>query len=347
MNLKQTLIIALTLSALSLSIWELYWRSQTDHYKAGLEDDRYLWAKERAKVETATAKDIVIIGSSRTGFNFNTHVWEETHGIKPINLSTDGKPPGPFLDDIVHNTSFNGTIVIGITPVFWFDKAKNPWWNGAQKWVDHYHDETYAQKLGYFFSKPLQRHLVMLTSSELKFYNDLDLKSLINRISIPGRIEEERMLYNFSYHDEDRNLIMFPAMIDEPGFAEKIQYVWSGFLPYLPEYDVVKDDMPEVFEYYRKVIDIFKARGGKIIFIRHKSEEEWNKNTKRMLPRDKVYDPFMKMIHCPSYHFEDYEFMSEYTLPDWSHMYYTDALKYTKDMVKKLIEDGHLQSYKN
>ncbi len=45
MNLKQTLIIALTLSVLSLSIWELYWRTQTDHYKAGLEDDRYLWAK--------------------------------------------------------------------------------------------------------------------------------------------------------------------------------------------------------------------------------------------------------------------------------------------------------------
>jgi hypothetical protein len=61
----------------------------------------------------------------------------------------------------------------------------------------------------------------MLTSSELKFYNDLDLKSLVNRISIPGRVEEERMLYNFSYHDEDRNLMMFPAMINEPGFAKK------------------------------------------------------------------------------------------------------------------------------
>lgn len=345
MQLKQTLIIAFALSVISLTAWEFFWRSKPELYKASLEDDRYLWAEQRAKVETATDKDVILIGSSRTGFNFNTHVWEDVQGIKPINLSTDGKPPGPFLDDIVHNTYFNGTIIIGVTPLFWFDKADNTWWKGAQKWVDHYHDETYAQKFGYFLSKPLQRHLVMLTSSELKFYNDLDLKSLINRISIPGRIEEERMLYNFSYHDEDRNLMMFPIMVKDPGYAKKIQYVWEGFLPHIPGYEAIKDDMPEIFDYYLRVINIFKARGGKIIFVRHKAEEPWNKVTKRFLPRDKVWDKFIEIVNCPGYHFEDYEFMSKYTLPDWSHMYVDDAKIYTKDMVNKMIEDGYLTRY--
>jgi hypothetical protein len=345
MHLKQSLIIALTLGIISVTAWELYWRTKPEYYKAVLEDDRYLWAEQRAKVETATKDDIILIGSSRTGFNFNTHIWKEVQGIKPINLSTDGKPPGPFLKDIIETTSFNGTIIVGITPLFWFDLPNNPWWQPANQWIDHYHNQTYAQKLGYFLSKPLQRNLVMLTSSELEFYNDLDLKSLINRLSTPGRIEELPPLYNFSYHDEDRNLMMLPIMKDDPEFAKKITSVWNGFLPTIPGFEFIKDDIPEIIAYYKTLIDAFKARGGKIIFVRHKAEEPWNKVTKRFLPREQVWDNFVETVDCPAYHFEDYEFMSKHTLPDWSHMYVDDAKIYTKDFVNKLIKDGHLKKY--
>ena len=343
MELKKTLIIATTISIVSLGLWEFYWRSKPNYYKACLEDDRYLWAEQRAKIKFASNEDVVIIGSSRTGFDFNTHVWEDVQGIKPINLSTDGKPPGPFLEDIVYNTSFNGTLIIGITPLMWFSSKENGRWQDAKKWVDHYHNQTYAQKLGYWLSKPLQRNLVMLTSSELEFYNDLDLKSLINRLSIKGRVEDELMLHNFSYHDEDRNLIMFSSMVTNPEFAKKITDVWNGFLPFFPDYEKVKEGIPQIIENYKIVINDFKARGGKIIFIRHKAEDNWNIPSQRLLPKDKVWDKFIETVNCPSYHFEDYEFMSKYTLPDWSHMYIDDAKTYTKDIVNKLIEDNHIK----
>jgi len=345
MNLKKSLLIAIILSAVSLFSWELYWRSKPELFKAVLEDDRYLWAEKRSLVETATHKDVIIIGSSRTGFNFNTHIWEEVQGIKPINLSANGKPPGPFLEDIIENTSFDGTIIIGITPLMWFSAPNNGRWQDAKIWADHYHNQTYAQKLGYSISKPLQRNLVMLTSSELEFYNDLDLKSLVNTIFIEGRPDNRFKLNNFSYHDEDRNLFMLPIMISDSSFAKSIQDIWNSFLPYIPEYEVVKDQMPEIFEYYLTLINTFKARGGKIIFVRHKAEEPWNKATKKLLPRDKVWDVFIKKVDCPSYHFEDYEFMSKYTLPDWSHMYVDDAKIYTKDLVNKMIDDGYLIAY--
>jgi len=342
MMLKKSLLIACILSFIGLFAWETYWRSKPDYYKACLEDDRYLWANERAKVEKATKEDIVIIGSSRTGFDFNTHVWEEQQGIKPINLSTDGKPPGPFLEDIVNTTSFNGTIIVGVTPLMWFGSKENQRWSDAKKWADHYHKETYAQKIGYILSKPLQRNLVMLTSSELQFFNDLDLKSLINRIYIKGRPDTRFKLPNFSYHDEDRNLMMFPSMVENPEFAKKVTDVWNEFLPFIPDYEVVKDEIPKIIDNYLTVIDKFKSRGGKIIFIRHKAEDNWNIHSQRLLPRDKVWDKFVEKVNCPAYHFKDYEFMSKYTLPDWSHMYVTDAKKYTKDMVNQLITDGHL-----
>ena len=168
MQLKTTLIVAVSLSLLCLTSWEMYWRSKSDYYRANVEDDRYLWAQERAKLEKASKNDVVLIGASRTGFNFNTHVWKETQGLKPINLSVNGKPPGPFFEDIVNNTDFNGTLIIGITPLMWFfGPTNNQRWRDGELWVKHYENQTYAQKLGFLISKPLQRNLVFLTSSEL------------------------------------------------------------------------------------------------------------------------------------------------------------------------------------
>ena len=346
MKLKQSLIIAILLGGIGLIIWEMYWRSQPDYYRANLEDDRYLWAEHRIKVETATKNDVIIIGSSRTGFNFNTHVWEEAQGIKPINLSTNGKPAGPFLEDLVLNTNFKGTIIVGVTPLLWFGSSDNQRWRDAQLWINHYQNQTYAQKLGYWVSKPLERNLVMLTSSELEFFNDLDLKSLVKKIHIKSSRPDNRFkLLNFGYNDEDRNLIMFSSMVSNPEFAKKIQNTWNSFLPGIPDYEVIEDDIPGIINQFLPVIEAFKSRGGKIIFIRHKAEEGWNKHTKRIMPRDKVWDVFIKKADCPAYHFEDYEFMAKYTLPDWSHMNAEDSKSYTKELVNQLIEDNQLNKF--
>lgn len=344
MKLKQSLGIAIVLSILGLTAWELHWRSKPDYYHANLEDDRYLWATHRAKVESATDKDLIILGSSRTGFDFNTHVWKEVQGIKPINLSTNGKPPLPFLEDIVYNTNFRGTIVLGVTPLLCFSPGAEQRSLDAQLWVNHYYKQTYAQKLGYWVSKPLERNLVMLTSSELEFFNDLDLKSIIRRFYIPSTRQDNRFkLLNFGYNDEDRNLIMFSSMVSNPSFAKEIQNTWNGFLPHIPDYEVIKDGIPAVIHNYSETVKKFKLRGGKIILIRHKAGEGWNKHTKRILPRPMVWDKFVEEMDSPFYHFEDYEFMSKYTLPDWSHMNAEDSKTYTKDLVNKLIEDNHLQ----
>lgn len=119
-KLKAAFLTAFLTTLVALTVWEIYWRSFPDYYEINVEDDRYLFSAHRAKVEKASSKDVVILGSSRTGFNFNTHIWEEVQGLKPINLSTDGKTPMPFFEDIVENTNFAGTIVMGVTPLLFF-----------------------------------------------------------------------------------------------------------------------------------------------------------------------------------------------------------------------------------
>jgi len=344
MHLKKSLIIALIISIISLTAWELYWRTKPDYYKAYLEDSKYLWSEQRAMVDTATSDDIILLGASRSGYNLNTHIWKETQGLMPINLSVNGQNPGSFFDDIVNNTSFNGTIIISVTPVAWF-WPKSSWHKGKQ-WINHYYNQTYAHKLGHFLSKPLQRNLVMLTKTAS--YNDLDLKSLINQIELEERVSTNNVggikLISFGYNDEQRNLYMYPRMTSALHFQKEITNEWDRILINVPDYEDIKDSIPSTINTYKILIDKFKSRGGNIVFIRHKSEEGWNKYAQKVFPDDKVWNKFIETVKCPSYHYEDYKFMSKYKLPDWSHMNAEDAKTYTNDMVKQLIKDKHIKN---
>ncbi len=104
MNLKQSIIIAATLCILGVTAWELYWRSQG--YFPDMDDDKFLWAQIRAKVDTASEQDVVLVGSSRVLFNIQVHEWEKITGIKPIQLANAGSSPLPTFHDIVEKAFF-------------------------------------------------------------------------------------------------------------------------------------------------------------------------------------------------------------------------------------------------
>jgi hypothetical protein len=44
------------------------------------------------------------------------------------------------------------------------------------------------------------------------------------------------------------------------------------------------------------------------------------------------------------YHFQDYDFMSKYELPEWSHLATPDAKVFTRDLVRQMLSDGVLKS---
>jgi len=114
MNLKKSLIIAFAISIICIISWEMYWRSQG--YYPTLNDEKALWSMHRANVEKATRDDVVILGSSRAYFDIQLNEWEAVTGQKPIQLASTGSSPLPIFNDIVNNTDFKGTFIVGVTP---------------------------------------------------------------------------------------------------------------------------------------------------------------------------------------------------------------------------------------
>ena len=81
--------------------WETYWRSQGNY--PNLDDNKDLWAVQRAKVDKALKDDVVFIGSSRVLFDIQLNKWEQETGKRPIQLALGSASPLPVLHDIAEN----------------------------------------------------------------------------------------------------------------------------------------------------------------------------------------------------------------------------------------------------
>ena len=336
MKLKQSLLITFILSIIAIVAWEAYWRSQG--YYPTLSDEKALWAKERAKLENATEKDVVIIGSSRAYFDFQKGVWEQETGIKPIQLASTGSTPLPALHDIVENTDFNGTVIVGVTPGLLFSTTypKAFPWHRIQSKVDYYEDMTYAQKSNYFLSVPLQKNLVLMSADEEEWSDDIDLKSLLRQVDLGKRTEDPVMppFYNFGDVTADRGMAMSNKTVTDTVFANSIIRVWNFFGKGAPP-----PDKNATTAYFVKDAEKFIARGGNLILVRCPSSGGTRMAENMFLQRERFWDSLVGVLPIKNYHFEDYSQLKNLTCPEESHLSKEDAEYFTKKLAQIMIQD--------
>ncbi|MCH9660138.1 MAG: hypothetical protein K0U54_04415 [Bacteroidetes bacterium] len=341
MNLKRSLWIALTSGFIFVSIWEFYVRSEG--YASELDDNKALWAIQRAKVDHLTDDEVVLLGSSRVHYDIQLNEWEEATGIRPIMLASDGTTPTPIFKEIVDHTDFSGTVLIGVAPVLFFSEpGKGFMWDRPSKRLKHYYDRTYAQRANHLLSIPLERSFSFLNASEEEWSDDIDLKTLINGISIGDRVPSGRLPFNnFGFVDADRNVTMFEKTRSDTAFANGIIKVWGSGWDKRPA-----PVLDAVISYYKPLIAKFKERGGEIIFLRCPSSGGNRERERAKIPRSEFWNPFIEQIESPGYHFEDYESLSHFTCPEESHLYTPDARLFTKEVVQILLNDNVIKTRK-
>jgi hypothetical protein len=336
--LKKTLILAIVLAVGFLAFWEYYCRMEGN--VATMEGNKALWAQERSKVRDFDREQVLIVGASRAAFDFQLNEWEEVTGIRPLMLASPGQSPLPVFKDLVENTNFTGTMIINVTPGSFFlpDSNSSGAWRRAKVYVDHYYERTYAQRLNHKLSYIFQKRLAYLTAGRL---GDPDLKSLIKRIPLQGRIQRRPTNIRFAYTNEERNVTMLEKVSTDTAFAKLIQNWWTGGPgPVENRYEDLKE---QIFDFYFDLISRFKDRGGKIIFTRNPSHGLLRKNETIRHPREEYWDKFIEQSACPGYHFEDFPVLSQFYTPEWSHLATDDAKIYTREILEIMIGDGYIQ----
>jgi len=339
MKLKKSLIIALVLVITGIGTWEIYWRSQG--FYPTIDDDKDLWAVQRAKVEKATDQDVLLTGSSRILFDIQLDAWERETGRRPIQLAYVGSSPLPVFHDIVENTDFKGTIVVGVTPGLFFSTTNpkaNPW-EWPQSRVDHYHNRTYAQRLNHKLSLPLQESFAFL--SEDQGIDGLKLKELLGKVQIGNRIPNNMPpFHEFGEIARDRNLKMKDIVVRDTAYANSIIRVWMFFGK-----DAPPPDKEATMAFFLKDLEKYKARGGNVILVRCPSSGGLREGEKMRLPRTEFWDDLVQKAQVKSYHFEDYEQL-KFECPEWSHLSAADAEIFTTELVKIILKDNALPTSK-
>jgi len=342
MHLKKTFIIAIILGLSGLTFWEIYWRSKD--YQPNIDDNKDLWAVQRAKVNKASNDAVVLLGSSRVLFDIQLNEWEQESGIRPIQLASAGASPLPIFSDIVNNSEFKGTIVVGVTPPLFFSTTfplADPW-KRAQSRIDHFYKRTYAQRLNHILSIPLQQNLVLMSTSEEEWASNIDLKTLLRNIKIGNRLPEGMPpFYRFDNISLERNTEMTERTVNDTAFANTIKQVWGFFGKTSPP-----PDKASTMTFFIKDANKFLERGGKIILLRPPSTGGFRMGEKMGAPRAEFWDELVAKLNVKSYHFEDYEQFKNLDCPEWSHLSASDARFFTTELVKIMINDGALTNSK-
>ncbi|MFT4831568.1 MAG: hypothetical protein ACI815_001217 [Psychroserpens sp.] len=344
MNIKKSLISALLISTIGIVAWELYWRSQD--YVPTIDDNKALWAVQRDRVTDLTPDNIILMGSSRTLFDIQLDNWENQTGIRPIQLANVGSSPLPVFHDIVENTDYAGTVIVGVTPGLFFSTTfpKAEPWSWPQSKVDYYQDRTFAQRINHQLSLPLQQNLALMSAGEQELDDNIDLKALLKRIKIGDRIPQGMPpFYEFGEITSlDRNLEMIERTLTDTAFANTIINVWKYFGKGAPP-----PDKEATMAFFLKDAEKFKAKGGNLILIRCPSSGGLRAGENQVLPRKDFWDDLVQQTNVKAYHFEDYEQLKNLKCPEWSHLSAEDARYFTTELAKIMIADKAITNSKN
>ena len=343
MNLKRSLITALVLSFASILLWEMYWRSKGK--VPDIDDDKNLWADQRARLDGLSKDDVVLTGSSRILFDIQIYEWEQITGRRPVQLANVGSTPLPVFRDIVENTNFAGTVIVGVTPGLFFstvNEKAGPFRRPSQR-IKHYYNRTYAQRLNHYLSMPLQKNLVFVAGSEEEWASDIDLKSLLTNINIGNRTGEDPFppFYQFDLIDEHRNNRMTERTAKDTAFAGTVKKVWSfmGKTRREPQKD-------STIAYFTRYAKIFMERGGNVILLRCPVSGLLKEKETENFPRTEYWEELLKVSGVKGYNYEDYEQFKNMECPEWSHLSADDADYFTREIVKIMINDGALVNTK-
>lgn len=335
MNLKQSLFIAIVIGVIGLAGWELFWRSQG--FSQSIDDNDALWALERSKVDGLSKEDIVLIGSSRVHFDIQLDEWKKIIGKKPIQLSAGGCSPLPVFHDLVNTSSFNGTILVGVTPGLFFSTTypEAPPWAWPQARIDYFHDRTFAQRINHKLSVPLQSSFAFI--SEVEGIDGLNLKELLGKVKIGNRVFDPMPpFHSFENIRLDRNVRMKKRMETDTAFANTVKRVWQFFM----SGEGPPPDKKATMAFFLEDLKKFKEKGGNVILLRCPSAGYLRDFETKVTPRDKFWDELVERANVKAYHFEDYPQLQNLTLPEWSHLTADDADYFTREFIKIMKTDG-------
>src|SRR5262249_32275775 len=141
--------------------------------------------------------------------------------------------------------------------------------------------------------------------------------------------------------DPDRNTHLWGKVETDTAYRELMREVWrQGFadkdLPPREEMDKGRDGE---IDKAAKAVATLRARGVKVLFGREPSAGPYLDYGSQLFARASSWDVLLVKTGAPGIHFEDYPELQGLDLPEWSHLSYADAKKFTAALHAIIVRD--------
>jgi len=324
---------ALAIAFSLLAVHEYYFRV-VEGWTPGYDDNAEMWSYWRRQVDKLTSEDVLIVGSSRSHFNINIHLFESLTGHRPIMLSVPGGSPYFTFEDIVKKSNFNGLLLVGVAPGLFYTLGTG----GGAMWikndrVDFFYKQTYASRFSQSVYRYIDPHFSYLDP-------EISIKNLINRIHPTDRdsIQHPPIWPPMVSMDFYRNIRMNPGMETETVLQNQQTKIWDGDWK-----NWYADSLDVILNHYSSLVQEFTKKGGRIAFIQSPVTGKYLHYEPILFPRETYWNALLEKSQVKGYHYEDYPEMKAMTPPEWSHLNRKDADQFTRLLVTLLKQDGLLK----
>ena len=332
-SLAKAGILTIVLVIMAVVSWELYLRNK------GIEttylDDPALWTHSRDMVYEPADKATVFIGSSRIKFDLNIDTWQNITGDHAIQLACVGSTPIPILEDLASDKNFKGKLIVDVTEILFFSTAPGNSSRPVEN-LKYFKERTPAQRASFHINHLLESQLVFLD----KEWHSLNAQ--LEDLYIPDRPG----VYNFHGFPSDFGRVKFNReeyMTDkftaDTVLQNKVKAIWATFGKMSKEPPASGTKMDSILNRVKTAVDKIKARGGQVLFVRTPSSGAFLMGEKMGFPREKYWERVLAVTNCPGIHFADYPAIDHFACPEFSHLSQSDAIVFTKNLIKILSEE--------
>jgi hypothetical protein len=287
-------------------------------------DDADLFCDIYVKVRDLGTKDVIFLGASRmqTGIDLATFT-ERYPDRKALLLAQSGKGTSyPLFKEIVEKSNYRGTIIIDET-----EKSLSSQDNTQLTSVKHCTDNfSVNRQLNRSISTWLQSHLTFLNpqSSSFRLWGNLISQ---RRLPVPYYVKtlgDRQQLSDFARADSKALQLLRDSRL--PNLKQK------SSIEVLPSFEMWFARS----QHWQPLIRQFQQRGGKVVFVRMPVAPDLWKFERKIYPPKLYWKPWAKKMNVKSIHFSDYSNLSNFELPDTSHLDMRDKPAFTKNFLKHL-----------
>lgn len=321
--------------------WECYWRSKG--FPISYNDDKVKWAAKRRQVYKSAHQETVFIGGSRIKFDVDASTWKKLTGEEVIQLAVVGTSPRSILHDLAGDERFRGKVIVDVTEPQFFEIDSVRMEKMAREALEYFRDETLAQEASSTINNFLESKLVFL--EEGKFGMDVLLKELKipNRAGVPDRQAQPK---EFWTSNDARQSIFTPMFLVDTAMQNKKFETWATTNSRNTSVAISGDTLETYLKEIKTAIEKIRARGGVVVFIRPPSSGPHLAREMQDYPRALYWDRLLKYTHTPGFYYSDYPETANFVCPEGSHLRPSDAITYTKHLIKLLTNEKDLNFFK-